>query len=633
MNPPDTDLLRQFIATRDEAAFHELTRRYFDTVIGAAMRRTNGDRTLAEDIAQIVFIDFARQAKALPSGVPLGGWLHRHTCFVASKAVRTEIRRRERESTAATLHEPQATMQNTPISPLAAALDESLLELSETDRQALVLRFLERRDLRSVGSSLGISEDTAQKRVSRALEKLRGLLERRGVRPAAVASGLAALLAPESAEAAAPELIQQVARRSSAAAGAAPRLAYSWAAWSSVALGVVLVGAAVQRWTAPVAPAPVSIAPQVPVIATPLAKQTLPLITPPAVDTGLADRLISLTRFNMGSDDELAEARSLVRELSAQELEALLSLVGSRPIDWRLRGPAATLILNAWARLEPEMAMQKAEGEVTQANVLLAWMKRDRPAALAWLEAQVKDEGLSKRTTQLTLAATERLAGQGELATATALAARLAQPGNASDIFGQMTRLLTDAKQREVMRDEISRLPDAITREQALRGFVASWANADREGARRWIEAQPAEARDGLVAAFARVWMWVDPAAEADWWVAQSSRKEEAIRSAMEGWRPEKINEAAAWLQRQGLGPKADAGLAAFARSALVQDPAAALTWSAVISEPELRVRTSRQLFQTWLDHDPAGAASFIQSASAPAATKAELQTLVPNLP
>ena len=64
---------------------------------------------------------------------------------------------------------------------VAPELDEALNRLDERDRDALVLRFFEKRDLRSVGAMLGMTDDGAQKCVSRALDKLRGLWQRRGV--------------------------------------------------------------------------------------------------------------------------------------------------------------------------------------------------------------------------------------------------------------------------------------------------------------------------------------------------------------------------------------------------------------------------------------------------------------------
>jgi len=64
---------------------------------------------------------------------------------------------------------------------LRPVLDAAMSELDEPDYDALVMRFFRNQDLRSVGRALGVSDDTAQKRVSRALAKLRDLLIRRGI--------------------------------------------------------------------------------------------------------------------------------------------------------------------------------------------------------------------------------------------------------------------------------------------------------------------------------------------------------------------------------------------------------------------------------------------------------------------
>ena len=59
--------------------------------------------------------------------------------------------------------------------------------LGEKDRNAIVLRFFENKNLREVGTALGASEDAAKMRVNRALEKLRKFFTRRGVTLSAVA--------------------------------------------------------------------------------------------------------------------------------------------------------------------------------------------------------------------------------------------------------------------------------------------------------------------------------------------------------------------------------------------------------------------------------------------------------------
>ena len=70
---------------------------------------------------------------------------------------------------------------------LAPMLDDAMNGLASSDRDLLVLRFFEGQSFRTLGTGLGTTEDTAQKRVTRALERLRTLLARRGVTLSATA--------------------------------------------------------------------------------------------------------------------------------------------------------------------------------------------------------------------------------------------------------------------------------------------------------------------------------------------------------------------------------------------------------------------------------------------------------------
>jgi RNA polymerase sigma factor (sigma-70 family) len=191
-------LLKDYARNGSEGAFGELVSRYLNLVYAIAMRMVAGDAVLAQDVAQTVFIDLAHNARKLPPDVMLGGWLHRHTCFVASKAVRTERRRRSRERQAVEMNS-QTDHSEANLAQVAPLLDEAINKLAEQDRTAIILRFFEQRDLRGVGEVLGASENAAQKRVSRALEELRVLLKRQGV--VLSAGALGALLTMESAAA------------------------------------------------------------------------------------------------------------------------------------------------------------------------------------------------------------------------------------------------------------------------------------------------------------------------------------------------------------------------------------------------------------------------------------------------
>jgi RNA polymerase sigma factor (sigma-70 family) len=183
------ELLVEYTRTGSDTAFRELVIRYVDLVYSTALRVVNRDVHRAEDVAQTVFIDLARKARTLSPEVMLGGWLHCHTCFVAAKAMRAERRRLFREREAVQMNTLQDD-SGAEFSALAPMLDETINQLSEEDRTAIVLRFFEQRDFRSVGEALGSTEDAARMRITRALDKLHLLLTKRGITTSAAALGV-----------------------------------------------------------------------------------------------------------------------------------------------------------------------------------------------------------------------------------------------------------------------------------------------------------------------------------------------------------------------------------------------------------------------------------------------------------
>lgn len=177
----DRELLQRYATAGSESAFTELVARHIHWVHSSATRQV-GDPDLARDVTQMVFTDLARRAGSLPSHILLGAWLHRATRYAAGQIRRTQHRREARERLHVELNPPEDHAPSGWNS-IRADLDEALDRLREPDREILVLRYFEQRDLRAVGAALGISEDTAQKRVARALERLRALLPRPGAEP------------------------------------------------------------------------------------------------------------------------------------------------------------------------------------------------------------------------------------------------------------------------------------------------------------------------------------------------------------------------------------------------------------------------------------------------------------------
>src|SRR5262245_18857541 len=97
-------LLTEYANGGAERACREMVYFYVNFGFSTALRIVGGDRPLAEDVTQAVFTDLSRKAVSLPKDVQLGGWLHRHTCFIARKTLRRERRRIAREKQAMELH-------------------------------------------------------------------------------------------------------------------------------------------------------------------------------------------------------------------------------------------------------------------------------------------------------------------------------------------------------------------------------------------------------------------------------------------------------------------------------------------------------------------------------------------------
>ncbi|HUD45362.1 MAG TPA: sigma-70 family RNA polymerase sigma factor [Candidatus Baltobacteraceae bacterium] len=195
----DQQLLHDYTARRSESAFAELVRRHVDFVYSAALRMVR-DAHMAEDVTQDVFVALARSARQLAGRPVLSGWLHRTAQNLAANTVRSDVRRRVRELEAATMNELLSSTPDVSWQHIAPQLDAALGELSESDRDALLLRYFERKSAQQMAQILGLSEEAAQKRVNRAVERLRDHFSKRNI--AIDASGLAAVVSANAVQAA-----------------------------------------------------------------------------------------------------------------------------------------------------------------------------------------------------------------------------------------------------------------------------------------------------------------------------------------------------------------------------------------------------------------------------------------------
>ena len=192
----DAQLLEAWVRHQRQADFTEIVRRHLGLVQGIARRQLDQDH--AEDIAQQVFAILARKASSLGDLRSLSAWLHRVTLLQCRAAVRRRIRdRRNQEAAMETLRIADA---RDPLADALPHLDAAIGDLSDSDRELILLRYSEGLTFSEAATRTGRKEAALRQQVSRAVEKLSGMLRRRGVSvPAAtLTTGLGIHLAGNS---------------------------------------------------------------------------------------------------------------------------------------------------------------------------------------------------------------------------------------------------------------------------------------------------------------------------------------------------------------------------------------------------------------------------------------------------
>jgi RNA polymerase sigma factor (sigma-70 family) len=190
----DAALVAQYAASGCERAFDEVVARHGAMVFRTCLRLL-GNPHEAEDAAQAAFIVLARRPWAVRSD--LASWLHWVARNTAFKVIRSRARRTRHEKEAARMTTTVAPANTT--APLKEELDTALARLPANLRQAVILRYLEGRSQEEAARLAGCPQGTLARRAMEGLQKLRTILQRRGV--VASSAALTLVLAQEASAA------------------------------------------------------------------------------------------------------------------------------------------------------------------------------------------------------------------------------------------------------------------------------------------------------------------------------------------------------------------------------------------------------------------------------------------------
>ena len=166
-------------ARGDEAAFAELFRRFAGMVYNLTWRMS-GDHEDARDLSQEVFFRIFRHLRGFAGRSSLTTWVYR----VTINTCRSRLGRRRLpidpwgEERAAATPDPAPSPERVALSRVAASrLEEALLRLPESFREAVVLRDVEGLAYEEIASVLDVPVGTVRSRIARGRAELRAALE------------------------------------------------------------------------------------------------------------------------------------------------------------------------------------------------------------------------------------------------------------------------------------------------------------------------------------------------------------------------------------------------------------------------------------------------------------------------
>ena len=362
-----------------------------------------------------------------------------------------------------------------------------------------------------------------------------------------------------------------------------------------------------------------------------------------------------------GSGNPYGDPRVLVVQSWAQSdpqaaLKAALTIAENSQ-----RGQAVATAINAWAGTDFPAALSYAitvEDPGIRGNILQKLSQNPNANRKQLLQA-VMEHMPPGDSFQSAVAGVFSSWARENPSAAAAAAMELPAGRTFSNVAGQIaSQWMISATNKQEVFDWAKNLPAGEARANSLRSVFSTWSGDDPQSAARALASLTAEDRKSGVQAVASGWGRTAPDAALKWSssLTDPAERTDAVRSVVSQWAsaspeaaakyvvtmPEaeragpmemvvnswasKDSESAAvWLDKQPTGPSKDGALRALSRKIAQEDPEAALTWVAGISDEKQRLQQTENIARDWIRQDPTTARSWIASSKLPEETRNKL--------
>ncbi|MCI0539919.1 MAG: RNA polymerase sigma factor [Verrucomicrobiales bacterium] len=672
----DQALIAEFSASRSEAAFAALVRLHVNLVFATALRQV-GDRGIAEEVTQDVFVALAQHSGKLRRHPTIAGWLHQTTLNKSRQRMRSELRRDRRQQTA--IHLDLAKGEGDSVwAPLVPLLDEALMDLREPDRLAVILHFMEGHSFRDVGAALGAGEDATRKRVKACLDRLTAFFRRHGFAVPVLAAG--APLFTLSSHAAPPGLAASVTAAGLSAAkiaGTSGLTLYSIMASAKIkiAAGVIIVagfGTTILLEER---------------VQTRLRNDNAVLQRRVESLDQENQRLVSQANQGNAQSVDAENVAAKPRRLSLAELPAAIQAVLKKPFsqhatafkeiiaavdasdvpqavamlekfpNFEAKTTLRSLFLSRWAETDANAAMAAAEttGDAQYRKkavlaVARAWAGIDPDSALAWAQklpaSQDRSQILQSIIASLAETDPQRAAilamempGRWKMFTAEQVAALWAQTDPDGALAWLQTLPVGEAKTRSLdaiskslaeadpqkAAELVSSLPPP-QRRHFLDEIASSWARKDLAGALAWAEQLEARDRKAASPSIFEQWVQSDPKAAAAY-----AQKAQPYSLYTVGWHWGENDPKAAmeWANHLPEGNDRNEMIQAIFSGWGYNSPADAANHIANLPADTARNSAAERVVSAWAENDPTAAASWALSIPEGDARRVAIQNIV----
>ncbi len=654
----DAELLKAFATDRNERAFENLVRRHVGLVHGLALRRT-GDTSLADEVTQNVFTLLAQKSVSLQGHPTLGGWMAKTTAFESMRLSRNEQTRRRKMH--ALQDDPSQTLSTTPDDPAweeaQTMLDQALASLSDSDRNAVVLRFYEKKNFKRIAELLGKSDDACQKQVSRAIEKLSRWFQRRGIAlsSGAVITGLAATLDHTQAQTfsgSSASLAGKVLESSpaihttaSSSSGVLILLMKSKVLSTLIILGALALSAgagwrmgASQRTSAVFDNASGTI----PNVET---NETTIVVNEAQRQASLRQLLETARREAQGIDvNPTARIRAAARValIHPADLPEAMSLLEQFEGGLYRSRDLAALLLERWALHDGasacEFALEKMDiplmGIHPVADPLRSWASHDPQAAMAWFQQNKDPDGflIEASGSWGRISAIRWIMGAWALKDPLAAAQAYRNLETEAEKSGAHYGIMELAKrsvQRTALLDALWE-PDIDKVSTTLR----DWGAYQPSELAKWIDSKNDEQvnRFALAKPVLSQWLLQDTQAAIDWWLLNRESDQPFDRKLghlIDAWSETDAFSAAEWLADQDLTQEHTPAIKSLSQQLTREDPERAFAWAQAIPDGAERKSALRYAYRAWHRKAPDEAETALRTAKLDDAIRKALEESV----